>query len=51
MSIFNCPECGIQIIDTSCGYVSHCEHYPEEKIEPEPIPEEYIQMLRQFDSG
>lgn len=30
MSNFICPECGEEIIDSRSGYVTGCEHFPEE---------------------
>lgn len=28
MSSFRCEKCGIYIVDTPCGYISGCKHYP-----------------------
>jgi pyruvate/oxaloacetate carboxyltransferase len=30
MSSFICEYCGVSIIDTEHGYISWCEHYPQE---------------------
>ncbi len=31
MSSFLCPKCMTAIIDTPEGYITFCQHYPEEK--------------------
>lgn len=36
MSSFYCEHCGTAIEDTPRGYVTGCEHYPLEKIDPAP---------------
>lgn len=50
MSNFECSICKTQILDTPHGYITGCEHYPLEKLEPHPRNKrkDFIRVLAEY---
>jgi len=50
MSSFECEHCKAQILDTPHGYITECEHYPMEKLKPQPRNKrsDFLRVLAEF---
>jgi len=53
MSNFKCEKCGVNIMDSSEGYIRGCVHYPPDKVLPAECgmayyPDSWPQELRQW---